>query len=145
MCVQCVVFSRWDEGCVGVCDKTVKLWDVTSGECLQTLEGHSDGFMNSVSFSPDGTKVASMDWDDEYKIWNTSTGECTFNREGLMPNPEEFPEMDHKQLDVNGYVGFHGFKLKMKDENAVAHENSCLHLGCLYVSNNSFAEKVSKF
>ena len=22
-------------------DKTVKLWDVTSGECLQTLEGHS--------------------------------------------------------------------------------------------------------
>ena len=23
-------------------DKTVKLWDVTSGECLQTLEGHSE-------------------------------------------------------------------------------------------------------
>ena len=22
-------------------DNTVKLWDVTSGECLQTLEGHS--------------------------------------------------------------------------------------------------------
>ena len=39
-------------------DKTVKLWDVTSGECLQTLEGHSD-CVNSVSFSPDGTKVAS--------------------------------------------------------------------------------------
>ena len=58
-CVQCVVFSRWDEGCVGVSlDKTVKLWDVTSGECLQTLEGHSDR-VNSVSFSPDGTKVAS--------------------------------------------------------------------------------------
>ena len=42
VCDQCVVFSRWDEGCVGVYDKTVKLWDVTSGECLQTLEGHSD-------------------------------------------------------------------------------------------------------
>ena len=23
-------------------DNTVKLWDVTSGECLQTLEGHSN-------------------------------------------------------------------------------------------------------
>ena len=39
-------------------DKTVKLWDVTSGKCLQTLEGHSYGVW-SVSFSPDGTKVAS--------------------------------------------------------------------------------------
>ena len=35
----------------------MKLWDVTSGECLQTLEGHS--VCDSVSFSPDGTKVAS--------------------------------------------------------------------------------------
>ena len=42
----------------GSWDKTVKLWDVTSGECLQTLEGHSS-YVNSVSFSPDGTKVAS--------------------------------------------------------------------------------------
>ena len=38
-------------------DRTVKLWDVTSGECLQTLEGHSH-VVNTVSFSPDGTKVA---------------------------------------------------------------------------------------
>ena len=30
-------------------DKTVKLWDVTSGECLQTLEGHSWN-VYSVSF-----------------------------------------------------------------------------------------------
>ena len=31
-------------------DYTVKLWDVTSGECLQTLEGHSDS-VNILSFS----------------------------------------------------------------------------------------------
>ena len=42
----------------GSSDKTVKLWDVTSGECLQTLEGHSDRVL-SVSFSPDGSKLAS--------------------------------------------------------------------------------------
>ena len=42
-------------------DNTVKLWDVTSGECLQTLEGHSS-YVMSVSFSPDGTKVASGSW-----------------------------------------------------------------------------------
>ena len=32
-------------------DKTVKLWDVTSGECLQTLEGHSDYCEQCVVFS----------------------------------------------------------------------------------------------
>ena len=49
-------------------DKTVKLWDVTSGECLQTLEGHSV-FVNSVSFSPDGTKLASGSSDTTINIW----------------------------------------------------------------------------
>ena len=44
-------------------DNTVKLWDVTSGECLQTLEGHSRA-VSSVSFSLDGgTKVASGSYD----------------------------------------------------------------------------------
>ena len=47
--------------------REVKLWDVTSGECLQTLEGHSH-YVNSVSFSPDGTKVASGSSGD-IKIW----------------------------------------------------------------------------
>ena len=38
---KCVVFSRWDKVASGSYDETVKLWNVTSGECLQTLEGHS--------------------------------------------------------------------------------------------------------
>ena len=53
----------------GSWDKTVKLWDVTSGECLQTLEGHSSS-VNSVSFSPDGTKVASGSYDNTVKLWD---------------------------------------------------------------------------
>ena len=32
----------------GSSDKTVKLWDVTSGECLQTLEGHSNWWTSSM-------------------------------------------------------------------------------------------------
>ena len=52
----------------GSVDKTVKLWDVTSGECVQTLEGHSRG-VNNVSFSPDGRKIASGCFDKTIKIW----------------------------------------------------------------------------
>ena len=36
-------------------------------ECLQTLEGHSS-IVNSVSFSQDGTKVASGSWDNTVKM-----------------------------------------------------------------------------
>ena len=55
--VNCVSFSPdGTKVASGSNDNTVKLWDVTSGECLQTLEGHSH-FVKSVSFSPDGTKV----------------------------------------------------------------------------------------
>ena len=58
----------------GSYDETVKLWDVTSGECLQTLEGHSY-IVNSVSFSPDGTKVASGSYDETVKLWDVMSGE----------------------------------------------------------------------
>ena len=37
---------------------TIKLWDVETGALLSTLEGHS-GMVNSVAFSPDGTRLAS--------------------------------------------------------------------------------------
>ena len=53
----------------------MKLWDVTRGECLQTLEGHSS-IVYSVSFSPDGTKVASGSWDKTVKLWDVTSGEC---------------------------------------------------------------------
>ena len=65
----------------GSFDKTVKLWDVTSGECLQTLEGHSSD-VYSVSFSPDGTKVASGSDDKTVKLWDVTSGECLQTLEG---------------------------------------------------------------
>ncbi|TGO13768.1 hypothetical protein BPAE_0711g00010, partial [Botrytis paeoniae] len=39
-------------------DKTIRLWDISTGELLQIFEGHLDG-VRSVSFSPDNTKIAS--------------------------------------------------------------------------------------
>ena len=59
----------------GSYDETVKVWDVTSGECLQTLEGHFN-FVKSVSFSPDGTKVASGSFDKTVKLWDVMSEEC---------------------------------------------------------------------
>jgi hypothetical protein len=56
-------------------DRTVKIWDASSGECLQTLEGHSDS-VRSVTFSHDSTRLASASDDRTVKIWDASSGEC---------------------------------------------------------------------
>ncbi|KAB8319994.1 hypothetical protein SD81_009475 [Tolypothrix campylonemoides VB511288] len=56
-------------------DKTVRLWDVLTGECLVTLHGHTSGVF-SVSFSPDGLSLVSGSQDETLKIWNLSTSRC---------------------------------------------------------------------
>jgi hypothetical protein len=51
-------------------DKTVKVWNVSTGECVTTLKGHSS-YVISVSFSPDGTSIVSGSDDNTVKIWST--------------------------------------------------------------------------
>ena len=58
----------------------VKLWDVTSGECLQTLEGIL--MLWRVCRFPDGTKVASGSNDKTVKLWDVTSGECLQTLEG---------------------------------------------------------------
>ncbi|CAD6446227.1 e13f86a5-3efc-43ce-a537-5658ff5fbd22 [Sclerotinia trifoliorum] len=50
---------------------------------LQTLEGHSD-WVNSIAFSPDGTKVASGSRDKTIRLWDTATGESLQMLEGHL-------------------------------------------------------------
>jgi WD40 repeat protein/uncharacterized caspase-like protein len=54
-------------------DKSVKLWDATSGRLLHKLEGHTDG-VRSVLFSQDGARVLSGSEDTTIKLWEAATG-----------------------------------------------------------------------
>ena len=49
------------------------LWDVSTGSLLRTLDGHKDR-VNSLSFSPDGTTLASGSYDDTARLWDVNTG-----------------------------------------------------------------------
>ncbi len=55
-------------------DKTIKLWNVETGEEIRTLEGH-DAWVYSVSFSPESEALATGSKDNTIKLWNVETGE----------------------------------------------------------------------
>ncbi|MEH2259136.1 nSTAND1 domain-containing NTPase [Nostoc sp.] len=55
-------------------DKTIKIWDVSSGQLLKTLTGHSSE-VNNVAYSPNGQQLASASRDKTIKIWDVSSGQ----------------------------------------------------------------------
>ena len=54
-------------------DKTVRIWDTSSGAQLLCLQGH-EGSVNSVAFSQDGRHVASGSDDKTVRLWDTASG-----------------------------------------------------------------------
>ena len=55
-------------------DKTLRIWDVTTGYCLRTLSGHSD-WVRGVACSFDGQWLISAGNDQVARLWNTTSGE----------------------------------------------------------------------
>ena len=54
-------------------DTTIKLWDPATGKELRTLSGHIEEIL-SVSFSPDGSTLASASGDRTIRLWEVSSG-----------------------------------------------------------------------
>ena len=59
----------------GSSDKTLRLWDAQTGDCLRTLEGHTN-WIWSVAFSPQGHLLASGSADKTVKLWDVHDGRC---------------------------------------------------------------------
>lgn len=55
-------------------DKTVRLWDTTTGDELAILREHTD-WTNVLAFSPNGKRLASGSTDKTVRLWDTATGE----------------------------------------------------------------------
>ncbi len=62
-------------------DKSIKLWNVKTGENTLTIKGHFGG-VNSVCFSHDGQILASGSDDKTIKLWNPNTGEILKTLQG---------------------------------------------------------------
>jgi WD40 repeat protein len=61
-------------------DKTIKIWNLESGECLKTLDHHT----HSILIIPNN-KFISQPYDTTIKIWDLNSYECLKTLFGILP------------------------------------------------------------
>ncbi len=73
--VQTVKFSPVDNSLLASAgnDNTIKIWDLQDNTLATRLRGHRRQ-INSVAFSPDGTRLASGSDDWTFRLWDVETG-----------------------------------------------------------------------
>ena len=57
----------------GYDDNTIRIWNLSKGECVQTLTGHS-GWINCLDFSFERQLLVSLSADEEIRIWDLNEG-----------------------------------------------------------------------
>jgi WD40 repeat protein/tRNA A-37 threonylcarbamoyl transferase component Bud32 len=63
-------------------DRTVKIWEVATGQELRTLTGHAAGIVG-VAFNPaNGQRLVSVGRDGTVKVWDTAAGRELFSLTG---------------------------------------------------------------
>ncbi len=72
--VECLAFSADGKRLAsGSQDRTIRIWDVATGECVQTLHGHREAVM-SVAFAPARRRLVSVSLDRTGRIWSLEKG-----------------------------------------------------------------------
>ncbi len=76
-------------------DNTCILWDLETGQTLQTLRGHTSRDIRAVSITPDGQRAISGSLDNTCILWDLGTGQVlktlkghysTFNAISITPD-----------------------------------------------------------
>ncbi|KAI7894305.1 quinon protein alcohol dehydrogenase-like superfamily [Mucor mucedo] len=63
----------------GSLDNTIKLWDMTTGNCIRTLFGHVEGVW---SLAYDTLRIVSGSHDKTVRVWDIGSGRCMHALEG---------------------------------------------------------------
>ena len=115
----------------GSYDKTIKMWNINTGKCQQTLRGHTGwvscmDMISSSSGSTPPSMLISGGWDATVKLWNCSDGRL------LRTIPKE------NNSDAV-------YCLKCDRDGMVAVGGRCPDVCLLDVSSSSFSSSSSRF
>ena len=77
----CSVTPDGSSAVSGSNDKTLRLWDLSTGKCTRVMKGHTD-LVLCCSVTPDGSSAVSGSADNTLRLWDLSTGKCTRVMEG---------------------------------------------------------------
>lgn len=57
-------------------DKSIRIWDAQTGQCLKVLNGH-DNWIRALVFHPSGKYLLSASDDKTIRIWDLVQGRCS--------------------------------------------------------------------
>ena len=69
LCTSLAFSPKGDVLASGSVERVVKLWDIRTGDCLATLEGHEYPIL-ALAFSPDGNELVSGSGDTTLMMWD---------------------------------------------------------------------------
>ncbi len=82
MLIRAVAFDPSGTLLASAQDNTIAIWDIASGQNVRLLDGHGD-IVNSIAWSPDGSRLASGSNDRTVIEWDPSTGDKVMT----LPSP----------------------------------------------------------
>ncbi|PPQ81031.1 hypothetical protein CVT25_014426 [Psilocybe cyanescens] len=100
--VHSVAFSQDGSQVVsGSSDETVRIWNVTTGEVVAELKGHTD-WVRSVAFSQDGSQVVYGSSDRTIRIWDVMSGEVVAELKGHTDSVRSITFSQDSSLVISG-------------------------------------------
>jgi WD40 repeat protein len=137
----CIISTSWD--------KQIKIWNINSGKCIRTLEGHA-GFIRSVIMLPNGN-IATCSLGGEIRLWNPDEGyQCfqticvkghtRFNKLIALSNNNLVSSSYYKD---HPYIIILDYNTKYNLINSIKHDGE---VGCLVnLFDNKFASGSFKY
>ena len=87
-------------------DRTIKMWNLNTGSCINTLRSHNH-YVDALVFIPVTRELVSGSWDRTIKVWDTTSGAClkTLKGHSSLINSLVLANANANELVSSSYAG----------------------------------------